>query len=326
MSINASAITGGGYLLFDQEKEQYAGILYLAIKDKIAITAIGLLTTRLPDGRKGFSLLLIITAEFPPIQLGYGFVLLGVGGLIGVNRTMLLDVLRAGIKNKTLDSILFPKNPIANAPKIISDLQAIFPPAEGHFVFGPMAKIAWGGAYPILTIELGILIELGLEAGLPASVRLALLGKGDARPAQAREAGRQGYRLPQPGDHGSGRFRQERRLGGRHPLRLAHRRISHHRRHGDAPELGRRFDLRDGPRAASTPASSRRPTSRHSTAWPSPLPRVITRACVWNPIWPSPPTRCSSAPGSMSMWPTPGLPVRRSWPSTPWSNFPSTSS
>jgi hypothetical protein len=177
MSINASAITGGGYLLFDQEKEQYAGILYLAIKDKIAITAIGLLTTRLPDGRKGFSLLLIITAEFPPIQLGYGFVLLGVGGLIGVNRTMLLDVLRAGIKNKTLDSILFPKNPIANAPKIISDLQAIFPPAEGHFVFGPMAKIAWGGAYPILTIELGILIELGLEAGLPASVRLALLGK-----------------------------------------------------------------------------------------------------------------------------------------------------
>lgn len=177
MSINASAITGGGYLLFDQEKEQYAGILYLAIKDKIAITAIGLLTTRMPDGRKGFSLLLIITAEFPPIQLGYGFVLLGVGGLIGVNRTMLLDVLRAGIKNKTLDSILFPKNPIANAPKIISDLQAVFPPAEGRFVFGPMAKIAWGGAYPILTIELGILIELGLEAGLPASVRLALLGK-----------------------------------------------------------------------------------------------------------------------------------------------------
>jgi hypothetical protein len=177
MSINASAITGGGYLLFDQEKEQYAGILYLSVKDKIAITAIGLLTTRLPDGRKGFSLLLIITAEFPPIQLGYGFVLLGVGGLVGVNRTMLLDVLRAGIKNKTLDAILFPKNPIANAPKIISDLQAVFPPAEGRFVFGPMAKIAWGGAYPILTIELGILIELGLQAGLPASVRLALLGK-----------------------------------------------------------------------------------------------------------------------------------------------------
>ena len=171
MSIETSAVVGGGYLSFDSEKEQYAGILYLNIVGKIAVTAIGILNTRLPGGKKGFSLLFIITAEFPPIQLGYGFALTGVGGLIGVNRTMVVDVLRDGIKNKTVDSILFPKNPIANTPKIISDLQAIFPPAEGRFVFGPMAKIIWGGGYPILTIELGILIEL------PSPIRLALLGK-----------------------------------------------------------------------------------------------------------------------------------------------------
>ncbi len=167
--LDAEAIVGGGYLLFDPKNEQYAGILQLEVKGGIALKAIGLLSTRMPDGSKGFSLLIIITAEFPPIQLGYGFTLSGVGGLIGVHRTMVIDVLRAGIKNRTLDSILFPKNPVENATKIISDLRGVFPVASGRFVFGPMAILGWG-VPTILTLELGILIEL------PAPVRVALLG------------------------------------------------------------------------------------------------------------------------------------------------------
>ena len=48
-----------------------------------------------------FSLLIIIFAEdFTPIPLGYGFTLNGIGGLLGVNRTVVVDVLRAGIKNQ----------------------------------------------------------------------------------------------------------------------------------------------------------------------------------------------------------------------------------
>ena len=124
----------------------------------------------LPPGVKGFSLLMILTAEFPPIQLGYGFALLGVGGLFGANRTMLLDPLRDGIKNHTVDSILFPPDPVENAQRIISDLRSIFPPADGRFVFGPMVKLSWGTP-PIITGELGILLEL------PAPIRLAILGK-----------------------------------------------------------------------------------------------------------------------------------------------------
>ncbi|MDP9314712.1 MAG: hypothetical protein M3R24_28200, partial [Chloroflexota bacterium] len=69
--LDAEAIVGAGYLLFDPENGQYAGILQLEVKGGIALKAIGLLSTRMPDGSKGFSLLIIITAEFPPIQLGY---------------------------------------------------------------------------------------------------------------------------------------------------------------------------------------------------------------------------------------------------------------
>lgn len=170
LKIDASVVTGGGYLYFDHSTELYAGILQLEIKGGISIKAIGLLTTRLPDGSKGFSLLVILAAEFPPIQLGFGFTLNGLGGLFGANRTMSLDVLRAGIKNRALDSIMFPRNPVENAPKIINDLKSSFPPAQGRFVFGPMAKLSWGTP-PVLTAELGILLEL------PNPVRLVLLGR-----------------------------------------------------------------------------------------------------------------------------------------------------
>jgi hypothetical protein len=169
MAIKAGPVGGGGYIFFDTEKEQYAGILQLDFKT-LAIKAIGLLTTRMPDGSKGFSLLVIITAEFPGIQLGYGFALYGVGGLAGLNRTLVADVLRAGIKTGSVGNILFPKDPVARAPQLLSDLGAIFPPAPGRFVFGPMAKLGWG-ALPLITLELGIVLEL------PAPFKLVILGR-----------------------------------------------------------------------------------------------------------------------------------------------------
>jgi hypothetical protein len=176
MSIKAGPVIGGGYVFFDPDNEQYAGILQLSFQ-MINIVVIGLLTTRLPDAsgapgatKKGFSLLLIVAVDLPPIQLGYGFTLNGVGGLLGVNRTMMIEPLRSGVKNHTVDAILFPQDPIARASQIISDLRNIFPPAEGRFVFGPMVKIGWG---PNSIIEL----SLALVLELLAPIRLVILGR-----------------------------------------------------------------------------------------------------------------------------------------------------
>ncbi|HCG30624.1 MAG TPA: hypothetical protein DEU95_13110 [Chloroflexi bacterium] len=167
--IDANAVVGGGFLFFDPDASQYGGILQLEVKGGISIKAIGLITTKMPDGSPGFSLLIIIAVEFSPIQLGYGFTLNGVGGLAGFNRTMKVDPLRDGIKNRTLDSIMFPPDPIKNAQRIISDLTAIFPPAPDRFVFAPMVKFGWGAG--ILLIEVGLVVEL------PSPLRLAIMGK-----------------------------------------------------------------------------------------------------------------------------------------------------
>jgi len=172
LTIKAQVVTGGGYLYFDPVKEQYAGVLQLEIAQKFSLAAVGLLTTKMPDGSKGFSLLVIISVRFDPgIQLGYGFSLNGLGGLLGVNRTAMAEVLREGLRRGALGSVLFPQHIVENAPQIISNLSAIFPPAQDRFLFGPMAIIGWGGSPPILSMELGIILEL------PEPVRLMVLGR-----------------------------------------------------------------------------------------------------------------------------------------------------
>ena len=126
IAIDAGPITGGGFISFDPANHRYAGgILQLQIYS-VAVTAIGLLDTRLPDGSPGFSLLIVIAVELPPIQLGFGFTLTGVGGLLGINRTMVRRRLPGGAPDRGHRAVMFPKDPIRNAPQIVSDLRAFF--------------------------------------------------------------------------------------------------------------------------------------------------------------------------------------------------------
>jgi len=172
--LDASVIKGGGYLFFDSEKEEYAGALELVFSDIVNLKAIGLITTKMPDGSKGFSLLIIITAEFGTgIQLGFGFTLLAVGGLLGLNRTVRLQALIEGVRTGAVNSILFPQDVIANAPRIISDLRAIFPPEEGKFLIGPMAKLSWGTP-TLISLSLGIIIEIPGNIAIVGVLRVAL--------------------------------------------------------------------------------------------------------------------------------------------------------
>ncbi|HNF71813.1 MAG TPA: hypothetical protein PLP34_05340, partial [Chitinophagaceae bacterium] len=174
LSINAGAVVGGGYLFFDFEKEEYAGVLELSIAGFISAKAIGLITTKMPDGSKGFSMLIIITAEFnPPFQLGYGFTLNAVGGLLGLNRTMMLDPLRDAVRTGAVTSIMFPQNVVANAARIISDLKTIFPPQEGKFLIGPMGKIGWGTP-TLISLSLGLIIEIPGNIAILGILKIAL--------------------------------------------------------------------------------------------------------------------------------------------------------
>ena len=160
LALDVGVVRGGGFLYLDFDKGEYAGALELTFAGFLSLKAIGLINTKMPDGSKGFSLLIIITAEFgTPLQLGFGFTLNAVGGLLGLNRTMKLEELAAGVKNGSIESVMFPQDVIANAPQIISDLRRFFPPEADTFLIGPMAKLGWGTP-TLVSVSIGIIIEV----------------------------------------------------------------------------------------------------------------------------------------------------------------------
>ena len=159
LSVDTGVIKGGGYLHFDPDAGEYFGALELSFQGFIDLKAFGLINTKFPDGHHGFAFLILITAEFAPIQLGFGFTLLGVGGLLSVNRTLDTPALMAGVKTGAINSILFPQDVVANIARIASDIKTVFPLGEGHFVVAPMGKIGWGTP-TLISLELGVIIDI----------------------------------------------------------------------------------------------------------------------------------------------------------------------
>ena len=155
LALDAGVVKGGGYLYFDPARGEYAGALELKLM-QIGVKAIAILTTKNPVG---WSLLLMIYGQFPPIQLSWGFTLTGVGGLIGVQHTVSTEALSQGISSGSLDAILFPENPVADAPQIINTLRTLFPIAKGGFVIGPMLEVGWGTPN-LLTIQVGVIVDV----------------------------------------------------------------------------------------------------------------------------------------------------------------------
>ncbi|GAA3953490.1 hypothetical protein GO495_31595 [Chitinophaga oryziterrae] len=174
LAVDAGVVKGGGYLFLDYDKGEYAGALELTFSEIVSLKAIGIINTKMPDGTPGFSLLIIISAEFGTgIQLGFGFVLLGVGGLLGLNRRMNLQPLAEGVRSGAVNGIMFPTNIVENAPRIISDLRTFFPVEEGKFLIGPMAKLGWGTP-ALVTVSLGIIIEIPGNIAILGILKIAL--------------------------------------------------------------------------------------------------------------------------------------------------------
>jgi hypothetical protein len=141
--LDAGVVKGGGYLYFDFERGEYAGALELKFA-AWGIKAIGLLSTRNPDGSPGFALLLLIYADLPRFHIAFGIFFDGIGGLIGLNHGPDITALQNGIPSGVFDDILFPENPVADAPRIINRLRVVFPVRPHAFMIGAMFRLSWG--------------------------------------------------------------------------------------------------------------------------------------------------------------------------------------
>lgn len=165
VALNADPITGGGYLSVSET--EYRGAMALGFKN-FGFSAFAILNTELPGGEEGFSFAGSIFAEFS-VPLAYGFFLTGVGGFIGINRTIDTDAMREVLFEGRLDELLFPADPIGSASQILDDMAAIMPPMAGQHIVGPCVRISWGKPV-LIDITMGVLLEFGQD------VRIVILG------------------------------------------------------------------------------------------------------------------------------------------------------
>ena len=109
LTVEATVVTGGGYLEHDADIGRYAGAAELNFINT-GLTAVGIVTTQMPDGSDGWSMFLSlsITLRRPAARLRF-HARTGVGGLVGVNRGLDDDALASGVRTGALDSILFPR-------------------------------------------------------------------------------------------------------------------------------------------------------------------------------------------------------------------------
>jgi hypothetical protein len=178
LSLDAGSVKGGGYLFIDSARGEYAGALELKI-GPVGVKALAVLSTRMPDGSKGWSLLVIIYGQFPPVQLSWGFTLTGVGGLIGLQHSIALEALQSGMRTGALDDVLFPKDPVADAPRIINRLRLIFPATARVLIIGPFLELGWGTPN-LVTVRLGVILQIDNVINGNGSVSLSkvlLLGQ-----------------------------------------------------------------------------------------------------------------------------------------------------
>ncbi|WP_431879548.1 DUF6603 domain-containing protein [Amycolatopsis sacchari] len=156
--IDAGRIKGGGSL--ERRGSEYAGTLDLTV-GPVEVKAIGLI------GTDPFSFVVLLFAEFvPAIQLGLGFTLNGVGGLLAVERAPDPDALRAGLADHTADRLLFPADPQADAAEIAGTLSSVFKPRAGAVAVGPALELGWGAPTSYATAKVAVILTLPAPAVL----------------------------------------------------------------------------------------------------------------------------------------------------------------
>ena len=167
LQIKAGIFTGGGYLEWDRPpnvNDRFAGLVYVKV-GPFEVTAFGIheLTGKPTDASRKTSFIMVLGVRFSPgIQLGFGFEISGFGGLIGINRRSDTDALRERLTSGAAGNVLFAEDPIRNAPEIIGDLGALFPAADGVYVFGPTVQVSWLNlaGFKVFKIDVGLFFEL----------------------------------------------------------------------------------------------------------------------------------------------------------------------
>ncbi len=158
LSVEAPLTSGGGRIAAYPETGRYEGALAIDIAS-VGIQAMTVIDTAVAGEPDGWTFFASLTARFPGIPLGFGFTLMGAGGLVALNRAVDGEALALGLRDGAADALLFPDNPARDSAILFGQLDEYFPASPGNTVIGPVIEVGWGTA-TIVTGQLGVLISL----------------------------------------------------------------------------------------------------------------------------------------------------------------------
>jgi hypothetical protein len=160
-------VSGGG-LVRRTADGGYGGLIAIDL-GFVAMQAAALLGPPTRDAPTTFLVALAARFPAPGLQLGFGFALDGVGGLVGISRRVDDEALRRLVCEGHADRVLFPDHALERADDIIAALSSAFPIAPGRFLIGPMLQISW--------LDRMVSLSAALVLELPAPVRAVLIGR-----------------------------------------------------------------------------------------------------------------------------------------------------
>jgi hypothetical protein len=157
--VESDAVNGGGFVDYDPATGRYTGGLAVDLFG-VGITALVVVDTMIPGDPDAWALFASLGATFPsPIPLGFGFTLVGVGGVLALDRTMDAEALATGLRNGVVDSLLFPEDVFGDSVQLLDQIDDYFPLMPGNTVVGPVVMLGWGSP-TLITAQLGVLISL----------------------------------------------------------------------------------------------------------------------------------------------------------------------
>jgi hypothetical protein len=154
--LDAGAVSGDGRLTILDDGVNGALALHLG-----AVEVTALASLRRTEGRASF--VAVMAAGFTPgIQLGFGFQLSRVGGVVGINRSIDADALAARLRDGSAGEALFPLDAGDGARRALAAIEAIVPPRIGSSVAGPTLRLSWLeiAGQGFCSLDVGVLLEL----------------------------------------------------------------------------------------------------------------------------------------------------------------------
>jgi hypothetical protein len=156
-ALDTGPVKGAGSLVL--EGDHVAGLLS-ANAGTIEVAALASFS-RTAGG--GPSFLAALSAGFTPgLQLGFGFQINRIGGIIGVERSIDTTAIANNLKNGTAAAVLFPLDSGPAARAALQAADRLFPLAGGSAVAGPTARLAWlevSGA-GFASVDIAVLVQL----------------------------------------------------------------------------------------------------------------------------------------------------------------------